>query len=234
MFFKRMKKKLNENLAYNRELDWANVYHDSIRGKEHLLNLPLNIGRWAGSYSFFYILNRILNEYKPTSILELGLGESTKFIATYGKHYLELKNHTVVEHDNEWISIFQQNFQITSFTKILQFDLEEKQINNYSSTSYSGLEKEITGKFDLYIIDGPFGSDRFSRHNIVDLAMNFNTEDEFIILMDDCDRKGEMDTVNDLFKILNKKNIKFYTRKYIGLKGQFLIVTEKYKFTTSF
>ena len=234
MFFKRMKKKLNENLAYNRELDWANVYHDSIRGKEHLLNLPLNIGRWAGSYSFFYILNRILNEYKPTSILELGLGESTKFIATYGKHYLELKNHTVVEHDNEWISIFQQNFQITSFTKILQFDLEEKQINNYSSTSYSGLEKEITEKFDLYIIDGPFGSDRFSRHNIVDLAMNFNTEDEFIILMDDCDRKGEMDTVNDLFKILNKKNIKFYTRKYIGLKGQFLIVTEKYKFTTSF
>jgi len=234
MFFKRMKKKLNENLAYNRELDWANVYHDSIRGKEHLLNLPLNIGRWAGSYSFFYILNRILNEYKPTSILELGLGESTKFIATYGKHYLELKNHTVVEHDNEWISIFQQNFQISSFTKILQFDLEEKQINNYSSTSYSGLEKEITEKFDLYIIDGPFGSDRFSRHNIVDLAMNFNTEDEFIILMDDCDRKGEMDTVNDLIKILNKKNIKFYTRKYIGLKGQFLIVTEKYKFTTSF
>ena len=229
-----MKKKLNENLAYNRELDWANVYHDSIRGKEHLLNLPLNIGRWAGSYSFFYILNRILNEYKPTSILELGLGESTKFIATYGKHYLELKNHTVVEHDNEWISIFQQNFQISSFTKILQFDLEEKQINNYSSTSYSGLEKEITEKFDLYIIDGPFGSDRFSRHNIVDLAMNFNTEDEFIILMDDCDRKGEMDTVNDLIKILNKKNIKFYTRKYIGLKGQFLIVTEKYKFTTSF
>jgi hypothetical protein len=234
MFFKRMKKKLNENLAYNRELDWANVYHDSIRGKEHLLNLPLNIGRWAGSYSFFYILNRILNEYKPTSILELGLGESTKFIATYGKHYLELKNHTVVEHDDEWISIFQQNFQISSFTKILQFDLEEKQINNYSSTSYSGLEKEITEKFDLYIVDGPFGSDRFSRHNIVDLAMNFNTDDEFIILMDDCDRKGEMDTVNDLIKLLNKKNIKFYTRKYIGLKGQFLIVTEKYKFTTSF
>ena len=64
--------------------------------------------------------------------------------------------------------------------------------------------------------------------------MNFNPEDEFIILMDDCDRKGEMDTVNDLIKLLNKKNIKFYTRKYIGLKDQLLIVTEKYKFTTSF
>ena len=234
MFFKRMKKKLNENLAYNRELDWANVYHDSIRGKEHILNLPLNIGRWAGSYSFFYILNRLLNEYKLASISELGLGESTKFIATYGQHYIKLKNHTVVEHDNEWISIFQQNFQITSFTRILQLNLEEKQINSFKSTSYLGLGKEITEKYDLYIIDGPFGSDRFSRHNIVDLAMNFNPEDEFIILMDDCDRKGEMDTVNDLIKLLNKKNIKFYTRKYIGLKDQLLIVTEKYKFTTSF
>ena len=176
----------------------------------------------------------MLNEYKLASILELGLGESTKFIATYGQHYIKLKNHTVVEHDNEWISIFQQNFQITSFTRILQLNLEEKQINSFKSTSYLGLEKEITEKYDLYIIDGPFGSDRFSRHTIVDLAMNFNPEDEFIILMDDCDRKGEMDTVNDLIKLLNKKNIKFYTRKYIGLKDQLLIVTEKYKFTTSF
>ena len=70
-------------LSQTRELEWAHIFHDSIRGKECLQNLPLNIGRWAGNYSLFYLLNRILMDYKPKSILEFGLGESSKFISTY-------------------------------------------------------------------------------------------------------------------------------------------------------
>ena len=43
-----------------KELEWANVYHDSIRGHTAIEQLPLNIGRWAGNYAFFYILNSII------------------------------------------------------------------------------------------------------------------------------------------------------------------------------
>lgn len=35
------------------ELTWANVYHDSISHKPWLQALGLNVGRWAGGYSFF-------------------------------------------------------------------------------------------------------------------------------------------------------------------------------------
>ena len=44
-----------QNLLLTQELEWAHVFHDSIKGKPWLENLSLNIGRWAGSYSFFYI-----------------------------------------------------------------------------------------------------------------------------------------------------------------------------------
>ena len=58
-------------LDQNEELLWAEIYHDSIRGKGELENLSLNIGRWAGNYSFFYVLHRILDTWKPGRILDL-------------------------------------------------------------------------------------------------------------------------------------------------------------------
>ena len=91
---------LQLNHIQSKELEWAHIYHDSIRGKKHIENLSLNIGRWAGNYSFFYVLNRILNDYKPEKILDLGLGESSKLISTYLEHYLPNSTHTIVEFMN--------------------------------------------------------------------------------------------------------------------------------------
>ncbi len=85
-----------EILLTNRELLWANNFHDSIRGKKCLQELNLNIGRWAGNYSFFYILNRVLMDYKPIGILDLGLGESSKFISTYLDNFLPNSFHTII------------------------------------------------------------------------------------------------------------------------------------------
>jgi hypothetical protein len=76
---KKIKQLIKENREFNRqrishlkEIEWAHIYHDSIRGIEWIQGLSLNIGRWAGNYSFFYVLNRILMDYKPKNILELG------------------------------------------------------------------------------------------------------------------------------------------------------------------
>ncbi|MEZ0130278.1 hypothetical protein AB9T88_11140, partial [Flavobacterium sp. LBUM151] len=57
---KENKERQNRIIAQNEELLWASVFHDSIRGKKGIEDLSLNIGRWAGNYSFFYVLNRIL------------------------------------------------------------------------------------------------------------------------------------------------------------------------------
>lgn len=216
------------------EIEWANIYHDSIRGKKWLEELPLNIGRWAGNYSFFYVLHRILNDYQPKNILEIGLGESTKMISTYLDNFLTQSKHTVVEHNPDWVNSFTNKFKISDRSKIEVIDLELKIVNGFEVTGYKDFDIKITDDFDLYIVDGPFGADRFSRYDIISLVKKFELNKEFIILFDDTNRKGELETCDDICSILKKKKINYHTFHYFGNKASTIIASDKYKFSTSF
>lgn len=226
----------NDQRVYlqTKEIEWAHIYGDSIRGKIYLQNLPINVGRWAGNYSFFYILNRILNDYKPKNILDLGLGESSKFISTYLDNYLIESKHTIVEQDQNWITGFNDKFTLSSRSKIIYCELKEKHIKGHIVNYYDGFADQIKDNFDLYIVDGPFGSDRYSRYDIVDLVENFSFDKEFIIIMDDSERQGEQDTIKDILNILRTKGVIFYVGVYTGNKQNTIIASEKYKFATSF
>lgn len=216
-----------------RELEWAHIYHDSIRGKKWLEELPLNVGRWAGNYSFFYVLNRILMDYKPKSILDLGLGESSKFISSYLDNYLLDTRHTIVEQNEEWINSFQEKVLLSKRSTIVHCPLKEIEIKGFLSNSYDGFREKITEKFDLYIVDGPFGSDRFSRYDIISIVDKLELKDQFIFMLDDTNRKGEQDTLIDILNSLNTMNIKYYLGEYKGAKSVTLIVSENYKFAIS-
>jgi len=217
------------NLLHLKELEWANIYHDSIRGKEWLEKLPLNIGRWAGNYSFFYVLNRILNDYKPNSILEFGLGESSKFISTFLDNELFDTNHHIIEQDKNWLESFNKKHQLSSRSKVSIHPLVKKIVNKHEVNSYEKLGSTVLQKYDLYIVDGPFGSKHFSRYDIVDLIRKSNENDEFIILIDDYQRLGEQETTNALVTILKEKGIPIYKTVYVGNKSVCLLGTEKYK-----
>lgn len=237
---KKIKAIINENrlnqkniLLQSKELEWAHVYHDSIRGKQWLLDLPLNIGRWAGNYSFFYVLNRILSDYKPNKILELGLGESSKFVSTYLENYLFDSSHTIIEQDENWKNSFETSFKLSSRSKILHCSLQEKEIKGFKTKVYKGLDNKINENFDLYIVDGPHGSERYSRYDIVSLVSNLDEKNQFIIIIDDTERQGEKDTVKDIKEILKMKKITYFQGDYIGNKCVSLIVSEKYKYSIS-
>lgn len=220
-------------LLQSKELEWAHVYHDSIRGIKWLEALSLNIGRWAGNYSFFYVLNRILSDYKPNKIVELGLGESSKFVSAYLDNSLFESSHIIIEQDMKWIVSFESRYKLSSRSKIIHCLLQEKEIKGFVTKVYQDLEKKIDKKFDLYIVDGPYGSERYSRYDIVSLVANFEAEDQFIIIMDDTNRQGETDTVLEIKKMLKARNISYYHGDYRGNKCVTLIVSEKYKYSTS-
>ncbi|MDX6746067.1 hypothetical protein SHK09_04625 [Polaribacter sp. PL03] len=215
------------------ENEWANVYHDSIRGVDFIQKLPLNIGRWAGNYTFFYILNRILKDVRPNSILEFGLGESSKFISCYLDNLLINSDHKIIEHDVVWKENFTEQFEISNNTEIQICELVQIDIKGNFVNSYSNIESVIDKKYDLYLVDGPFGSKYFSRYDIVNIANNFDENDEFIIIIDDYNRFGEKQTSEDLIDLFIRKNIKIYKRVYSGNKSLMIFVTEKYKFLTS-
>lgn len=241
MIYKRLKNLVKENKKWHKlnhsqlkELEWAQVYHDSIRGNKWLQDLPLNIGRWAGNYPFFYVLNRILMEYKPKSIIEFGLGESSKFISTFLDNYLKDSKHLIIEQSNEWNNFFLQNFTLSTNSEVKVLSLVKKEVKGFETNGYDDIEKLQNKKFDLYIVDGPFGSKNYSRYDILDLANTLTSKDDFIIIMDDFQRKGEQQTTADLEKLFNSKNINIYQKAYIGNKSLMVITSEKYKYAASY
>ena len=217
----------------NKELEWAYIYHDSIRDKEWLTQLPLNIGRWAGNYSFFFILSRILSYYKPKEILEFGLGESSKMISAFLENSLLESTHTIIEQDNNWRFSFEEQFTLSKRSSIKILPLKEKYINGYKTNGYKEIEEFITKKYDLYIIDGPFGSPNYSRYDIVNIVKDFNSQDEFIIIIDDYNRPGEKQTFNVLKELLQQKGIEISLGYYVGVKSVAVIGSKKYRFVQS-
>ena len=226
-------KLLKESILLSQELEWANVFHDSVKGKPWLASLSINVGRWAGNYSFFYLLHRILQDYKPSSILEFGLGESSKFISTYLTNALPNTKHVVIEHDTIWKAKFNENFNLATNSTIINCSLQITQVNGFTTNSYENIQNKINSLFDFYIVDGPFGSDRFSRYDMYYLAEKFTPQDEFIILFDDTHRKGEEDSVNAIATMLTSKGIEIFVQSYEGVKKNTIIATKKYKFATS-
>ncbi|WP_298541255.1 hypothetical protein [uncultured Aquimarina sp.] len=216
-----------------KELEWAHIYHDSIRDKGWINSLSLNIGRWAGNYPFFYILNRILNDYKPKEILELGLGESSKFISTYLDNYLMESTHTIIEQDNNWKNNFNDRFTLSTRSSVHILPLQKKNINGFKFNGYEKIEEFITKKYDLYLVDGPLGSSYYSRYDIVNIVKKMNKNDEFILILDDVNRDGEKQTFNELKKLFKEKEIDIHIGQYGGMKSVAVIGTKKYRFVES-
>lgn len=231
--FNELKVNQTKIIAQNNELLWSSIFHDSIKGKPHLENLSLNIGRWAGNYAFFYVLNRILNDYQPKRILEFGLGESSKFVSTFLEHELPSSNHLIIEQSEDWKESFGMRFKLFKNSQVLVCPLEQRMIQGFASNFYKDLDIVVDGVFDLYIVDGPFGSKNFSRYDIVDMMQRVDQNNEFIIIFDDFNRKGEKDTFNALLDLFKEKDITIHSMSYSGDKDVMVLGTEKYKFITT-
>ena len=102
---------LNRNVN---ELIWANVFHDAIKGCSWLdtENFAIYPGRSAVGYNYFYVVFRILNEFKPKNILETGLGQSSRLIGKYVATH-ENCRHDIVEHDAAFAEVSQKNFNFS-------------------------------------------------------------------------------------------------------------------------
>lgn len=220
--------KQKELQAITQENVWANIYHDSIRGYEHLQSLPLNIGRWAGNYSFFYLLHRVLKDFKPNNVLDLGLGESSKFISTYIENYLPETNHTIGEHNDDWIAFVQKNFNLSPNSKIEKLELEKKTINNFEVNAFKNFTNKFNHFYDLIVIDAPFGSPRFSRYDIISYIEKTKFDKDFVIILDDTNRKGEQDTLEIIIEKLKQQRPDVFFSNYVGAKTCTIITNVKF------
>lgn len=235
---KKLDIEIQRNRAISREILWSNIFHDTIKGSNWLQNQAFSPGRAAIGYPTLYALYRILDEFQPRSILELGLGQSTKMIGSYVK-WKEQKGdeckHIVVEHDKNWIEFFKNSFALSKSTEIIQMDLIKPILDWENGTQilvnmYKDFGATLTDKvFDLIFIDGPFGSDGVSRIDIIDLLPEC-LSDSFILMLDDAERNGEQNTLKMITNVLNENNIQYARNYYSGEKATAIITSENLHF----
>ncbi|KEZ92422.1 hypothetical protein [Nonlabens ulvanivorans] len=216
------------------EIIWANVYSDSIRGYSFLNDLSLNIGRFACNYTLLYLTHRIVNSVKPKRVLEIGLGESTKFLSTFINHTIDDCKHFVVEHNKEWISFFPSS-NLYDCTEIKYFEVEKSTYNgNYKSLNYVGFETlGCFGTYEVIIIDGPHGTKNFSRNDVLQNLEHLIDFNNFTIVFDDTNRSGELQTYKAMLKKLKTLGVKFGTTRYYGSKIVSIIYSDNYKYFES-
>lgn len=219
------------------ENHWANVFNSAIAGSTWFKDVSLNVGRWAAGYPLLYILYRILNEIQPQNILELGMGETSKMFQHYKMNLNTGAACITVEHNHEWIEIKKRSDISEEVMKILTPELEKIEIKGKETLHYkdlSNLLKNEGKRFNLVLIDGPFGSENYSRYNVMELIQNNFLADDFIIIMDDYNRIGEQETISNVRELLNNRGAKFAESVYTGEKSSILIASESYSLSTSF
>lgn len=224
--------KFDENLRVNHEILWGHIFNNTIIESAWLKNKSFSPGRWAVGYPGLYIIYRVLNDFKPKSILEFGLGESSKMTYQYIIYHpdYQLK---IIEQDKNWLAFFSnEKYNVRANTILLP--IEEISLLGDKTNVYKDLIPSINNnKYDFIIVDGPWGSKNNSRSQIVNIIENELLEKEFVILIDDFERVGEKQTADRILSLLSKKGIKYNIGIYSGLKDTAIICSESASFLTS-
>lgn len=217
------------------EAVWAQIFNNTISESLWLKDKAFSPGRWAVGYPYLYVMYRVLNETRPKRILELGLGQSTRMIAQYAAAFQDVE-HIVVEHDPEWVEFFCNDFPIPKNTKVVMLEREMAPYKDAEAVRvFKGFKETFQGqKFDFISVDAPLGGDmkQYARIDVLHLIPD-GLGENFVIMVDDCNRIGENNTVKEIENKLIELNIPISVGKYCGRKDCSLVCVKKFTFLTT-
>lgn len=214
------------NLKEIQRINSRNQFYDLARGIDWMHNLSITAGGWAVGYHYMYVMLRILLNKKPNMILEMGLGQSSKILATYQKstkcHY------DVIEQDEGWYQFFKSEFNLSEDINVYIRPVEQVYNAKYEVrvNIYADFNSIISDKkYELISIDGPWGSEMLSR---IDILSNIPQclEKSFCIMLDDYERDGEKNMIFELENLLQNNQIEYHKAVYRGDK-EFCLITSK-------
>ncbi len=212
-----------------RETFWAEVFNSSIAECDWLRGVSFSPAGWAAGYQFLYVLYRILEEKRPKTILDIGLGQTSKMIARYAACNPDVR-HIVVEESEQWMKFFGTRNQLPKNTEFIRLDYAMTEVLGASSPVrvYNGFKRALEGlKFDLVLVDAPFAGDmkELARVDVLDIIPD-GIADSYAILVDDTNRNAELRMLGMLVDKLQKNGRSASAAKYSGRNDCHIVVSD--------
>ena len=201
----------NPVVGRQRDLAYQNIFDVQCRNRG-VTNDFYAVGA-AASYALMYFLFRVFDEHEIRSVVEFGSGQTTRLIDRIKKAGTY---HVCYEHSAEWHALFAPRLIGCDYRLR---PLEEVITEGRRVQWYSDVEAR---DFDLLLVDGPPGTDRFSRFGCVELIRSHIAKD-FLIVIDDAQRQGEQDTVAHIVNLLRKAELTFRFNQLHGRTTQTVI-----------
>lgn len=204
-----------------------------------------NGGRWAMDYTalrHLQYITRKYSEFEIRNILEFGLGISTDVMFRYKPCRNGWYNLTTYEHDKDWVDFNGRDWVTKEegyeeYKDLVRISpLHEITYKGQKTLSYENNCTELLNegkKFELIVIDAPFGQPSYSRPQILFLLPDIINKENFIIFMDDTERQGEKQTISEICRILVENKIKYQIESYRGEKEHTIICDTNKKYLLS-
>lgn len=172
--------------------------------------------RSAANYSLLYLILRVVSELPVRRVLELGCGQTTLLLDDLAR--ARALDVVTGEHDAAWAARTQQRVRHA----IRHAPLIERNVYGRSCQTYDVTPAQLGRPLDLIIVDGPVGRNRCSRWGVLEYLEPLLGED-FILLFDDAERRGEQDTIDATLGYLRGRGMEISCAVTRSLKSQFLI-----------
>ena len=219
------------NLA--NEILWGMNFQNAMNSCAWMQGKSIKANGAAVGYYYLYTLYKALESGKFKSVLDIGMGQTTKMISQYVKQNENIK-HFVVEGDAKWIEFAKHDLDLSCNTKILLLETVFGGSDG-KVRIYKGFKEALKNKtFDLISIDGPQGYDmkNESRIDILEILPEC-LEKSFVMLIDDVDRLGESNLLQNVLKILGDNEIEYTYMLYTGITTFAVITSLDNKFFCS-
>ena len=212
---------VSDNLLPSARLHGRETVYQGIVHRELArlgIDRPLYPVRSAATYSYLYLLLRICTELPVRRMLELGAGQSTLVLDDLAaRGSLEV---TTLEHDSDWAEHVGARCK---HARITHAPLVRRRIRGRQAETYDAGEG-VVGPFDVLLVDGPRGRRRHSRRAALEFIEG-RLGDEFVIVFDDAERRGELDTIAEALKLLDARGTDYSTTLVRSVNSQFVIAT---------
>lgn len=198
-----------------REIIFQNLVHRALDRLE--IDEPLYPLRSAAGYSYLYLLIRLVEDLPVTRVLELGCGQSTLLLDRLGNRSGPLEC-VALEHDQAWLDRIRPRVS----TRLVHAPLVDREVLGHVTRTYETGALADEGAFDVLLVDGPRGSRRRSRWGCLEL-METHLGEDFLIIIDDAERRGELETIGRALKLLDQRGRRYGSRFIRSVNSQFLI-----------